>query len=373
MAQTITPVVHGGRRGRWVGTLALHALGATVAAASLGAILGAIGALLGGPWGTAGRAVVVVVALLYAARELLGVGVPIPDLRRQVPEWWRGWLRPSGAAFLYGLGLGVGYLTHLRHGTLVAVSVGAVAVADPVLGAVALGPFGLARAIAVGVAWRARSEDTAGGVGERLERIGATRAPSLANGVILLALAAAALLTSIPWGPGPPGWLGAAVLAAVFGWAALSKAFAPRRWLRSLDAYALPLPLRVPAAVLVPVAEAGVALAAFFTAGSAGIVALALLTAFSAAIVRARSLHGARLPCGCFGTAVARDWRGMLARNAAIAVAAALAVVTDAAVPLPTSPEPLPALLTIGGIGLVVALLVRSSDALRDARGGVAG
>ena len=373
MAQTITPVVHGGRRGRWAGTLALHVVGATLAATALGAGLGTIGSLLGGPFGTAGRAAVAAVALLYAARELFGLRLPIPEFRRQVPEWWRGWLRPGAAAFLYGPGLGVGYLTHLRHGTLVAVSAVALVAGDPALGAVALAPFGIARALAVGVAWRAQTEASAGAVAARLERAGATAVPGVANGAVLVAIAAAAVVITMPRGDGPPRWLAAAILAAVFGWAALSKAYAPRRWSRTLETYRLPASLRAPLAILVPIAELAVAGAAFGNARAAGIVAFGLLAAFSAAIVRTRSIHGTRLPCGCFGTAVERDWRGMLARNAAIAIVAGVALGTDEAIPLPATSEPLPVLFTIAGLGLVVALLVRSSHALRDARRGVAG
>src|SRR3954454_897913 len=113
MAQTITPVVHGARRGPWAGSVALHATGATLSAAVLGAVLTLAGAALGAPWGRTGFVVVAVIAALYAARELMGVPVPLPNFRRQVPEWWRTFFTPRSAAFLYGLGLGVGFLTYL--------------------------------------------------------------------------------------------------------------------------------------------------------------------------------------------------------------------------------------------------------------------
>src|SRR5918996_5003348 len=102
MVQTITPVVHGGSRKRWAGSLALHVLGASMSAAALGALLGASGSILGAPWGRAGMLVVGAIALAYATRELFGVAVPIPEIRRQVPEWWRGAVGPRTAAFLYG-------------------------------------------------------------------------------------------------------------------------------------------------------------------------------------------------------------------------------------------------------------------------------
>src|ERR687894_208711 len=102
MVETIAPVVHGERRSRWWAAVGLHALGATVAAAAFGALLGA-------PWGAAGLTVVIAVAALYAARELFGVPVPLPDRRRQVPEWWRTFFPASISSFLYGLGLGIGF------------------------------------------------------------------------------------------------------------------------------------------------------------------------------------------------------------------------------------------------------------------------
>src|SRR5690348_9285810 len=115
MVQTITPVGHGGRA-RWAGSVALHALGATLSAAALGGALGALGMALGAPWGAAGFAAVATVAAAFAARELLGVPIPLPNLRRQVPEWWRTFFSRPVSSFLYGLGLGVGFLTYLSFG-----------------------------------------------------------------------------------------------------------------------------------------------------------------------------------------------------------------------------------------------------------------
>src|SRR5688572_21070831 len=141
MAQTITPVVHGGSRRRWAGSVAMHVLGASISAAALGGVLGATGSILGAPWGRGGLLVVVLTALAYAARELFGLPIPLPELRRQVPEWWRGSLGPRVAAFLYGVALGPGFGTHLRHGTFVVVAATAVAVGDPVVGMAMLLPF----------------------------------------------------------------------------------------------------------------------------------------------------------------------------------------------------------------------------------------
>src|SRR5215211_7719064 len=112
MVETISPVVYGTRT-RWISALALHAVGAAATAAAFGAAIAAAGALLGAPWGRAGAVAVVVLVAVYGARELAGLPIPVPQLRRQVPDWWRTYFGRPFAAFLYGAGLGVGFLTYL--------------------------------------------------------------------------------------------------------------------------------------------------------------------------------------------------------------------------------------------------------------------
>ena len=70
MVETISPVVHGGRA-RWLGTLALHALGATGTAAIFGAALGSLGAALGAPWQRPGLFALAWVSGLYALNALV--------------------------------------------------------------------------------------------------------------------------------------------------------------------------------------------------------------------------------------------------------------------------------------------------------------
>ncbi|HEX2050980.1 MAG TPA: sulfite exporter TauE/SafE family protein [Actinomycetota bacterium] len=188
MVETIAPVVHGDRRSRYRVAVALHALGATLAAATFGAALGALGALLGAPWGDAGAWLVAAVAALYLLREGLGVPVPVPDRHRQVPSWWHSFYSPPVAAFLYGVGLGIGFLTFLTFGTFVAVSVAAIASGSPVTGVVVCAPFGLARALAVAGAHVAG----ASGVDD-LERAATARWPRLLNALALGVVVAAAL------------------------------------------------------------------------------------------------------------------------------------------------------------------------------------
>jgi hypothetical protein len=323
MVETITPVVHGERRARWRAAVGLHVAGATLSAAAFGAALGLVGGALGAPWGAAGPIAVAGIAILYALREWPGLPVPIPERRRQVPEWWRTFFPWPVSSFLYGLGLGIGFLTFLRHGTLVAVAAGAAATGRPLLGLAIVAPFGLARSLTVVLAGRASDAEGIRRLVGALERLGRRSGLRFANLVVLLAVAA----TASAWAVGRPaqvGWRLAAALGGVFAWASLAKLVAPSRWRDGLARYGLPGWVRVPALAGTPLAEAAVP--ALVLAGrprAAGIVALALLAGFSGALIWARTRLGTRVPCACFGRARERDVRLLLLRNAGLAAAAA--------------------------------------------------
>jgi hypothetical protein len=326
MVETITPVVHGGRRRRWGLAVAAHLLGAAIGAAAFGAALGLVGRALGAPWGSAALWVVAAVAALYAARELLDAPVPLPDRKRQVPEWWRTFFGPLASAFLYGLGLGVGFLTYIRHGTLVAVAALAVVLGDPFLGAAVVLPFGVARALTTLLTAPGVHAEAVTALMARLDRWAMSRVPRWLNGGVLVALsvAAGAAATTVAgrtgtWGIAPQA------LGAVFAWAALSKVVRFRRWRADMETYRLPGEQAL--AVAVPLAEGAVPLLALTGRPvAAALVALGLLAGFSFAILRARRLAGDRLPCGCFGGTTRRDFRLLLARNGALALLAAAAL-----------------------------------------------
>ena len=363
MVQTITPVVHGGSRRKWADSIALHLIGATAAAAATGALIGGVGSLLGAPWGRIGTAIVALVALAYAAREILRLPVPVLDMRRQVPEWWRGSFGPRIAAFLYGLGLGPGFLTHLRHGTFVAASLVVAAIGEPLLGAALLAPFGFARAAGVAFFSAARTESGVMTAGEKLERLGAGRMPRVVNAISLLALAVATALTTLPH-DGDESWLWPAILAVTFGWAAMAKIIGRKAWKNSLRAHLLPRGIERLAAPLTPILELSVA--ALLLAGGirpAAAVALVLLAGFSAVLMRARALGEGKLPCGCFGGRKRRSVSWLLGRNAALGLIAFVTFVTGVRIPLPGAPgvaELLPAVLVGLGAILAVALFSRA-------------
>lgn len=363
MVQTITPVVHGGSRRRWAASLVLHVLGAVVSSALFGALLGATGAVLGAPWGREGMLIVAVIAIAYATREVTGLRVPILELRRQVPEWWRGALGARTSSFLYGLALGPGVGTHLRHGTFVAIAVLVMTIGDPVVGAVILGTFGLARAIGVSVVSNARTSSAVGLVGDRLERVGSGALPRIANGIALLALAAASLMTSPPSGA-PAAWVWPAALAATFAWAAAAKLSRRAVWREALGAHALPGWIERVAEPAIPVLELGIVL--FVLAGrvrEGAMLAMLLLAAFSLALLRARRSDDGLVPCGCFGGRTGRSVRWLLTRNATLALISTMAFVFGEPIPFPSSPraaELVPVLMTAVGILLAAGVLSRA-------------
>jgi hypothetical protein len=376
MVETITPVVHGGRRSRWAWFLALHVAGATASAAAFGAMLGFAGALLGAPWGAAGIVVVAVVAAAYLAREAFGLPVPVPQLRRQVPDWWRTFFPFGSASFLYGLGLGVGFLTYLSHGTLVVVSAAAVASGRPLGGAALLACFGAARGLTAVVAVRARTADQGSALVGRLAGSASWPGWRVAHGVVLVAVVVTAWVAT-PLGPSEPGAVAAAVLAIAFGAAAAVKVVRPGPWRRSLRALRLPSAVERVAGPAVPAVEVVLAALPFLgLASTAGFASLVVLGLFSAAIVVGRLRVGRRLDCGCFGATSARDSRLLLARNGALAVAAALAwqggVDDPVGGPLgtPTGAEVLPAALVALGLALAVWVAAVAVVTVRRGSGG---
>ena len=366
MVATITPVGHGGHRGRWAGSVGLHALGAGGGAAAFGTGLGLVGRAIGAPWGGAGLLLLAGAAALYAARELVGLPIPIPERRRQVPQWWRSTFPAPLASFLYGAGLGIGFLTYLRHGTLVAVGAAAALSGDPAVGALLLAPFGLARGLGIGITLGGRTAERVSGLVDRLERIAVSRGLHLANGATLVAVGAVAAVGAEVAGLHAPA---RALLGVVFAWAAAAKALNPRGWREALGAYRLG-PLTPAAAVIVPLSELGVP--ALLLAGhqrEAAVLAASLLSVFAIVALRAGRSSDHKVPCGCFGTTKRRDSRVIAARNLALLVTAGIVAVGPAARPveisLPGPGEMFPALLAALGLAIGMWIVGRSLSLMR--------
>ena len=355
MVETISPVVYGTRM-RWVGAVSLHAAGAAATAAAFGAAVAAAGALLGAPWGMAGAVVLAGAAMVYVVRELTGVRIPVPQLRRQVPDWWRTYFGRPLAAFLYGAGLGVGFLTFLGHGTLVVVTVGAASTGRPLIGALVMAPFGLARGLAPLVGAGSKAPEDGARLVDRLSSTSG-RLRSGLNAVALVtvgaAAAAAASRTDGGWGRAA-----AAILAVSFVWAAVSKLVGWSRWRRTLSAHALPGNVERLAASVVPAAESLVPI--LVVAGrerAAAAVALVSIAVFSLALVRLAVRDGVRVTCGCFGRA-SIDVRLALARNAVLATTAIASwslAAPDPSLVLPDGIDVVPAVL-VGGALIAAAV-----------------
>jgi hypothetical protein len=191
MAETITPVVHGEKRRPYLAAVMLHLAGATTSAAALGTVLGSIGLLLRAPWDVTTPALVAAAAALYLVREAFDLPIPLPDRKRQVPEWWRTFFSPAVAAFLYGAGLGVGFLTYLSFGTFAAVMAGAVVSGHPLVGLLVCAPFGLGRALAVlAVTWSGNRHSV-----DHLEEVAQSQVPRWVNAGALAGVTASAVAT----------------------------------------------------------------------------------------------------------------------------------------------------------------------------------
>ena len=155
MLASITPLGERGRNATWAITVTAFAIGASVAGAAVGALLGALGSVvLPGFVSTQTRLAVLAGAVALAiVLDAIPRGVPGP--RRQVNERWldeyRGWVYGLG----YGVQLGVGVTTVVSSaGTYVAMAAAFLA-ARPAAGAAIVGCFGAIRGLtllaAVGV------------------------------------------------------------------------------------------------------------------------------------------------------------------------------------------------------------------------------
>jgi len=190
MVETISPVVHGGRTKTYWLSIALHVFGATAAAAAFGTLLGGLGALVGAPWGSVGALLTAALAVLYLLREAFGLPIPIFDRKKQVPEWWRTFYSKPVASLLYGLGLGVGFLTYLTFGTFVVVAVAAFASGDPLFALLLSGTFGAARSVAVAIATGTNTTDA-------LEEPSIVVTGKVANATVLAVVALGAFLALV--------------------------------------------------------------------------------------------------------------------------------------------------------------------------------
>jgi hypothetical protein len=155
MVMTIAPQVGGESQRKWrryPSTIGPFALGAVSSGALVFGLAAAAGASIPGMAADGAVAIAASVVLAgaaaaYGTSYLLGRPLPVPHTYRQVPKVWREAFSPEVAAFLYGLGLGIGFFTKVPYATFyVAVGLSFV-LANPLAGLAAGAVFGLARTL----------------------------------------------------------------------------------------------------------------------------------------------------------------------------------------------------------------------------------
>jgi hypothetical protein len=187
MLASITPLGERGRHSRWGITVTAFALGATAAAAALGALVATGGGLIfGSP--THGR--LLALTGLLALALVLDLAPPrIPGPIRQVNERWldefRGWVYGAG----FGAQLGLGVTTVVSSAATYVAIAAAFLTASPGRGALVLGAFGLVRGLTPLAAARVRRPDQLLALHTGLERwrgpVALTGSASLAALVLL--------------------------------------------------------------------------------------------------------------------------------------------------------------------------------------------
>ncbi len=187
MVETFTPAVCGSRRRQRL-ALTGFAVGAVAASALVGAALGAVGALLG----TQLAFLVAALALLAAAREAGIVRLPLPQLRRQVPERWRSELPLPVWSVGYGIGLGLGFLTFQPVATFWVACAAAVALGKPLAAGLCFAAYGAGRALMAAWPRHGQADPTAA-----VESL-ACRRRLLLLGNVLALLVCAGLLAAAP-------------------------------------------------------------------------------------------------------------------------------------------------------------------------------
>lgn len=139
----------------WFRAALLYTVAGCLASGLTGMLLGALGAQLGRAVAArSALAVGLLVTLALAARELGWIRFPLPERKRQTEKFWFDEFGPLGAAWLWGLHLGVGFATRVNFGGLWALAVLAVGIADPLFGALLLASYWLGRTLPVWLAPR---------------------------------------------------------------------------------------------------------------------------------------------------------------------------------------------------------------------------
>jgi sulfite exporter TauE/SafE len=199
MVGTMLPIGYGETlRGRPASSLLAYAVASVAGSAAVGIALGLVGLLFGrviGHSSASSRAPLVAViasliGIAYGLADAGLIGLPRPQLRRQVPRGWSARYPPAVTGLLYGARLGVGLTTYIPSGAFYVLTVTAFLGADPVVGALVLGAFGFGRALPLFVLGPSLGGNSAR-LTRRLDDLGAIQeVVRLAGGVVLNAAGA---------------------------------------------------------------------------------------------------------------------------------------------------------------------------------------
>lgn len=172
----------------WLPTFGMHGLGYAAGALILGTLLGAIGAIAGftGFATGFGLAVLALIGLAYGAHQLDFLRVPYPQRRAQVPHDARQRFPKWVVGGLYGLSLGLDYLTYVQTPLLYLMTAAAILTGNIPEAIMIIALFNLGRYLPVAVnmlpisdyriqAWLGRNQERA----------------AIADGAILVALGCA--------------------------------------------------------------------------------------------------------------------------------------------------------------------------------------
>jgi hypothetical protein len=145
-------------RWRWLLSASLYTIACFGTALLLGAVLGALGHLMGSLMRdtvvyavlpNAGVWLIGVLALVYALSDVGLLRLPRPTLRQAVPiTWWRWW-RPYGAALAYGAALGMGVMTRIPFGAFYVLCGWCILKGDVAYSALLMGTYGAVRALVI--------------------------------------------------------------------------------------------------------------------------------------------------------------------------------------------------------------------------------
>ena len=196
MLGSITPLGERSRDRRWGSTVTAYVAGSAFAGLVVGALLGALGRVVGAGLTTTARlSVLALVVAVGLAADLHMGGLRLPSVHRQVNEEWmvryRGWVYGLG----FGLQLGTGVVTVVTTSAVYAMWVAALLSGSMQAGALVGLTFGVVRAATVFAVAGVRRPDQLGRVDVALRRWDArTRRVALGAGALVgVALTAGAV------------------------------------------------------------------------------------------------------------------------------------------------------------------------------------